>query len=214
MSTDDQGKQLMDESLREAQGLVAGAKDQEEQLSLLDPLSPEEMAEALEEAGPGAGPLAVAQLARERRGRGRPKGAPNRRNEDFRNYLLQFGRHPALTMMEIQSTQPEVLMELSRRFDSEKRRMTYGEAMQLRVRCAEALLPYVESKKPVAIELDATGDFILAMPGVNVAPEDEDALLAGGEIMLGDWQDVPDDPDQGGTYQGEDAADPDGEPTP
>lgn len=199
----------MDEALREAQGLVAGAKAEEEQLSMLDPISPDEMAEAADELGPGAGPYAVAKLAREKRGRGRPKGAPNRRNEDFRNFLLAHGRHPALTMMEIQSTQPEILMEMSRRFDSDKRRMTYGEAQQLRVRCAEALLPFVESKMPVAVQLDATGDFILAMPGVNVNPDDEGALLRGDEIMLGDWSAVEPDPDRG-----DEAPDPDGVPVP
>lgn len=212
MSTDETGKQLMDEALREAQALVADADREEEQFSFLDPLSPEEMAEAAEEAGPNAGPRAITKIAREKRKAGRPKGAPNRRNEDFRNFLLAHGRHPALTMMEIQTTQPETLMEMSRQFDVDKRRMTYGEAQGLRVRCAEALLPYIESKKPVAVELDAKGDFILAVPGVNLNPDDEGRALSGETFELGDWTDV--DPDQGGTDRNEEAPDPGEDPTP
>ena len=204
-------KTVMDQHLREAQQLVRDAAGEEEQLSLLDPVTPDELAEAAEELGRSAGPLAMARHAREKRGRGRPAGVPNRRSDDFRNYLLQFGRHPAIVMMEIASSQPEALMEISRHLDPEKRKMTFGEAQALRVRCAEGLLPYVESKKPVAVDLSVDGDFVLAVPGLNVNPEDEGGLLGGDEVLIGDWSEV-----EGGEQfeRGDEAADPDDEVTP
>ncbi|GGD73990.1 hypothetical protein [Croceicoccus mobilis] len=207
-------KTVMDASLREAQQLVRDAAAEEEQLSMLDPVTPDELAASAEVLGRSAGPLAVARHAREqreKRGRGRPKGTPNRRNDDFRNFLLAHGRHPALVMMEIASSQPEALMEISRNLDPEKRKMTFGEAQALRVRCAEGLLPYVESKKPVAVDMSIDGDFVLAVPGLNVNPQDEGGLLGGDEVLIGDWSEVDGNewPDRG-----DEAADADGEPTP
>ena len=184
------------EAVRGAKEFLAEQQAAEEQLELLAPVTAEEMLEAREQMGPDAGRLAVLKVARERR-RGRPKGAQNKRTDDFARYLLSFGQHPALTMMEIQSTQPEVLIEASKQpkvhsFQKDgtanvvTERMTYGEAQALRVRCAEGLLPYIESKKPVAIDATIRGVRIVEEIGdmKKVAPalEGEFVRVARGPI--------------------------------
>lgn len=158
------------------------------QLELLDPVTPEEMAIAQEELGHGAGKLAVLRHARDSR-KGRKPGSRNKRSDDFEKYIRGFGQDPAVTLMQIQSTPAEVLMDRSHALDNEKRKMTYGEAQALRVRCAEALMPYMHSKKPVAVDLSIDGDFTLLIPGVNVSEEDA-RQAAAGQFQLGEWTEV------------------------
>lgn len=177
------------ELVEETKALVGEAREREaQQMSLLGPPSPEEMQRAREKLGPRAGELSVLEEARQ--GPGRRKGVRNRRTEDFRRYILKFGRHPALTMMEIQNTPPEVLVERSKAIDPPKRQMSYGDAQQLRVRCAEGLMPFVESKMPVAVELSAEGDFNLIIPGVNVSEADAAKAADGSFVLEADYDDV------------------------
>jgi hypothetical protein len=183
------GKDMAAELIAEGKGLLEGAQAEEaRQLTLLGPPSPEEMELARERLGPNAGNLSV--LAEARRGRGRPKGSRNRRTKDFRNFMLAHGRHPALTLMEIQNTPPEVLVERSKAMDPEKRKLSYGDAQALRTRCAEALMPFMESKMPVAVELGVDGDFNLIIPGLNVSLEDAAAAAAGSFVLEADYDEV------------------------
>lgn len=177
MSTEIGGKDVAEQLVAQSKGLVAQARGREEQLGMFDPLLPEEMLAAQERLGPNAGTTAV--LAEARRGRGRPRGSKNKRSTDFANFILAHGTHPAITMMQIQSTPPEVLVERSRQIDPVKRRMSYADAQALRTRCAEGLLPYIESKKPMAVELDVNGDFNLLIPGVNISAEDAQSMADG-----------------------------------
>lgn len=190
------GKGVAEQLVGQSKTLVEQSRRREEQLGMFDPVTPEEMADAQGRLGPNAGNMAVLQEAR--RGRGRPKNSRNKRSSDFAAFILSHGTHPAITMMQIQSTPPEVLVERSRQIDPVKRRLSYGDAQALRVRCAEGLLPYIESKKPVAVELDAKGDFNLLIPGVNISPDDADAMAAGTFTFLpaGDFVEVePEKPD-------------------
>jgi Mrp family chromosome partitioning ATPase len=92
----------------------------------------------------------------------------NRRTGDFRNWILSLGhQHPAVTLMQIQATPPEVLMANSAKAGDGKRTMTYGEANALRVRCAEAIMPFLESKQPVAVDMNFSGVSDLIMAGVT-----------------------------------------------
>lgn len=43
-------------------------------------------------------------------------------------------------------------------------KLSIGEVEALRVRCSETLLPYVESDKPVAVDLNVSGDFTIIIP--------------------------------------------------
>lgn len=192
VSTDSGEKGVAQELVAETVNLVAAAQAQEaEQLELMGVPSPEAMRAARETLGPKAGALAVVNEARRR---GRPRGSRNRATQDFKRYILGFGQHPAITMMQIQSTPPEVLVAQSKEMDPAKRRMTYGEAQALRVRCAEGLMPFIESKQPVAVELGVNGDFNLLIPGLNVTADDA-AAAAAGEFVLADWSPVEDGED-------------------
>lgn len=193
VSTDDAkpgGKMLAEDLVTEGKALIeAGRQREAQQLSLLGPPAPETMQRVREELGPLAGEMTVLAEARKR---GRPKGALNRRTKDFREYMLRFGRHPALTLMEIQNTAPEILVERSRMLDTPKRQLSYGDAQQLRMRAAEALMPFMESKQPVAIELSADGDFNLIIPGVNLSEADATAAAAGEFVLEADFDEVED----------------------
>lgn len=185
------GKTVADELVRQSKDIVERAKVEARQFDFLDPLTPEEMAEAQERLGANAGNLAVLKEARS--ARGRPKGAKNRRSDDFAKFILSHGTHPAVTMMQIQTTPPEVLVERSRQIDPIKRRLSYGDAQAMRVRCAEALLPYIEAKKPVAVELDAKGDFNLLIPGVNIGADDAVKAAKGEYVLEADYVDIDED---------------------
>lgn len=187
MSTERGGAGLANDLIADAKAIVEAEGADAEQLDLLDPVSPEEMLEAREELGPGAGRLSVLRHARERK-RGRPKGARNKRTDDFARYLLGFGQHPAITMMQIQATAPEVLIEASKqekvhsfRKDGTPNlvteRLTYHEAQSLRIRCAEGLMPYLESKKPVAVDMTFSGVADLMIEGVTHSREEMNDVL-------------------------------------
>lgn len=160
-----------------------------EQLSLLGTPSPEEMHAARERLGPKAGTLSVVNEAR----RGRKPGSRNKRTAEFRDFLLRFGQHPGITMMQIQNTPPEVLVEQSKAVDPPKRRLSYGDAQQLRLRAAEGLLPFMESKMPVKVDVGVDGDFNLIIPGLNVSQEDADAAAAGTFVLEADYDEVEED---------------------
>lgn len=156
MSTDHGGKVVASEALAAAKAQFETAAADEQQLDLLEPLSAEELDDAREALGPGAGLVSVMKEARKRRG-GRTPGARNKRTDDFARYIAQFGQDPAITLMQIQSTPTEELVARSKLLDLPKRQMSYADAESLRIRCAEALMPYIHSKKPVAVDATVRG---------------------------------------------------------
>lgn len=161
--------------IRDAKALVERAASHEaEQLDLLGVPDPEDIVMARETLGREVGPVAVLQEARRR---GRPKGVRNRRTDDFRKFILGFGQHPAVTLMQIQSTPAEVLVERSAAMDPPKRRMTIGDAEQLRVRCAESLLPYIEGKQPVRVDMSFSGVADLIIEGVTHSSDEMADIL-------------------------------------
>jgi hypothetical protein len=182
MSTKTGQDKVITDALDGAKALVETAQREEEQLDLLEDVTPEDMVEARERLGPHAGRLSVLRQAREVK-RGRPKGSRNKRTDDFARYLGQYGQHPAITMMQIQSTAPEVLIENSRRtvmkilkggkdradkvVEVVEETLTYEAAQSLRIRCAEGLLPYIESKRPVAVDMNFSGLSDLIIAGVT-----------------------------------------------
>jgi ribosomal protein L19E len=174
MSTDSGDRKLVDDIMADARSMVDTARAEARQMDLLDPVSAEDIVEAKEDIGASAGRMALVRHAREKK-RGRPPGAQNKRTDDFARYLSQFGQHPGITMMQIQSTPPEILMEASRRIvrkmDKEKKihefveTMSYAEAQSMRLRAAEGLMPYFESKKPIAIDAQIRGVRVIEQRG-------------------------------------------------
>lgn len=172
MSTDTRaqngGKTVAEDLVAQSKALFEAAAADEQQLDLLEPISPEEMAMAHEELGPNAGNIAVLQHARLKR-KGRPPQSRNKRTDEFEAYIRQFGSDPAVTLMKIQATEAEMLVERSRLLDPIKRRMSYGDAQALRVRCAEALMPYLHGKKPVTVDATIRGVMVVEEIGGNRA---------------------------------------------
>lgn len=178
----------------------------EEQLSLLDPVSPEEIVEAREELGPEAGTMTVLRHARARR-RGRPKGARNKRTDDLAKYLLQFGEDPLVGAIRLASTPPEVLIEASRQEfvkivtlgAGDNRRVErhvwtaptlgYAEAQSLIARARELAAPYIHGKKPVAIVHDFSGLKDLVIEGVTHSREEVDNIVEADFVAIEDMRD-------------------------
>jgi hypothetical protein len=103
----------------------------------------------------------------ERRGRGRPPGSMNKRNGKFRDQILSLGPHPAIALQRAYSRPVEVLaaeLECSRL-----------EAFQVQVRAAAELLPYIEGKQPVTVDLREKHDVVLIMAGA--------ANVSGGDLQ-------------------------------
>lgn len=185
MSTDPGGKAWADGAVRAGKDALEDARTggEPEQMALLP--TPEEMADAhhfLAQDRRG-GVVPVREVLGEARKRGRKPGSRNRRTDDFARWILSHGQHPAVTLMQIQSTPPEVLVERSAAMDSPKRRLTYGDAQNLRARCADILMPYLEGKKPIAVEHSVNGDFNLLIPGLNISDADA-RLAAAGEFVI------------------------------
>jgi hypothetical protein len=146
------------------------AEDEAEQLDLWDaPLSASELFAARADAGPIAGLVQVIEQARTGRA-GRIKGSRNRRTEDFIKYISQFGSDPAVTLMEIHSQTPEELMARSSMLDLREDRLSYRDAQALRVRCAEALMPFLHSKQPVAIDATIRGVMVVEEITSGIGP--------------------------------------------
>ena len=167
---------LVDDAMRDARAMVEAERDHLQQALFDHPITPDEMLDAQLELGPNAGKVSVLAHARAKRS-GRPKGARNRRTDDLAAYLRQFGPDPAVTLMITQGTDPHVLIEQSRRTVTRMTKggnlvemeeaMTYGEAMALKVRCAEAVMPYIHGKKPTAVDLTIQHDGALVIGGVT-----------------------------------------------
>jgi hypothetical protein len=173
------GKTVAEDLVAQSKALFEAAAADEQQLDLLEPISPEEMAMAHEELGPNAGNITVLQHARLKR-KGRPPQSRNKRTDEFEAYIRQFGSDPAVTLMKIQATEAEMLVERSRLLDPVKRRMSYGDAQALRVRCAEALMPYLHGKKPVTV--DATIRGVMVVEEIGSGPRPSRATIEG-EIL-------------------------------
>lgn len=122
----------------------------------------------------------VAVQVAERRGRGRPPGSRNKRNAKFRDQILALGPHPAIALQRAYSTPVETLAAALG--------CTKLEAAQLGIRAAVELLPYIEGKQPVTVDLRQQHDVVLIMggaPGVT------------GEVLEGIAHQVAEDAEPG-----------------
>ncbi|MFZ5704925.1 MAG: hypothetical protein ACOY5R_06620 [Pseudomonadota bacterium] len=186
MSTDSGDKAAMAGPIAQSKALIdAGREAVAVQDELFDTISAEDMVEAREALEARGVPFSRREQvleARQRR-RGRPKNARNKRTEDFARYILSHGQDPAVTLIEIASTQPELLIEASAqprvhsfRADGTANvvteRMTYEQAQALRARCADILMPYIHGKKPIAIDMNFAGVADLIIEGVTHTREE------------------------------------------
>jgi hypothetical protein len=123
-----------------------------------------EQLDLIRDAVPGRDPRTAAAVA-ERRGRGRPPGALNRRNVKFREQLLAIsgGMHPGLVLARAYSMPVEQLAAV---LDCPK-----AEAFGFQLKAAVELLPYMESKQPTAVAIKSSHDLVLVMPSSGVSAE-------------------------------------------
>lgn len=159
----------------------AEVEELDAQDDLFEPLTAEEMAEAAEAAGPGAGALTVMRTAREAR-KGRPRGAKNKNSQDLVQYLSQFGPDPLVAAMRIVQEDELAMVALSQQVDPAKKRLAFAEARALRIRCIELLAPYFHGKQPV--QVDHT------IRGVRIVEEIGDMREAHGRTIDGEIKGV------------------------
>lgn len=196
----------LQDALDTAKRELEAAAAVEDQLSLLDPVSAEEMVDAREELGPEVGRLTLLRHAREKR-RGRPKGSKNKRTDDLAKYLLQFGEDPLVGAMRLATTQPEILIEASRQEfvkyvtlgvgdnrRTEKHVWTaptlgYSEAQALIMRARELIAPYIHGKKPVAIVHDFSGLRDLVIEGVTHSRQEVEDIVEADFVAIEDMRD-------------------------
>lgn len=102
------------------------------------------------------------EIAR-RAGRGRPPGALNRQNKDFRAYVLAQHSHPGIALARTYDRPVELLAaELG---------CTLLEAKALQDRAAAELLPYIESKMPTQIAAKLAHDLVMIVATGNATGE-------------------------------------------
>jgi hypothetical protein len=99
---------------------------------------------------PGAGPKDVQH--------GRPAGAVKRSTAEMVAFILATKQHPLLFLADVYS-QP--LAELAR-----EAQCTLKEAKLMQVDAAKNLAPYISSKMPIAVEVDARGEVSLVISTV------------------------------------------------
>jgi hypothetical protein len=177
----------------------------ERQLSMLDPVSAEEMVEAREELGGEAGVLSVLRHARERRA-GRPPGARNKRTDDFAKLLSSHGPDPIIGAYRLANTPPEVLIEASKQekvhsFDKHNvpriviERMTYSDALAHIARARELVAPYLHGKKPVVVSYDFSGLKDLMIEGITHSGEELADIIEADFVAIEEQSDGGDDGD-------------------
>jgi hypothetical protein len=129
---------------------------------------------------------ATAIAVAERRGRGRPTGSLNKRNAKFREQLLALAPHPALALARAYSTPVETL--------AAQLGCTKLEAAQLGIRAAAEVLPYIEGKQPISVDVRQRSDVVMIMaggPGVPGAQLDAIAADVNACMVEGiDWETV------------------------
>jgi hypothetical protein len=120
----------------------------------------------------------VEQAVREHRRRsgagGRKRGSGNRRNKEFRDFVLSRGGHPGEFLQRVYDRPVE---QLAAELVCDKK-----EALDRQIRCAAELLPFIEGKMPTKVDLTVKGDMqLVAGAGTGLFDGIEDA----------DWTEAP-----------------------
>jgi hypothetical protein len=162
-------------------GAASGMAAAVEEAGPLLPLRDEEQLDLLAPPGVRVTREIVEQLPR---GRGRPRGASNKRTVAVRDYLLSRYRHPLETLAAFQAASVDKLAaELG---------CKPVEAAQLIINAADKLAPYMEGKMPVAVDLNVRGDMVLAIEGLNAVREEGGELqnlsFIGGDLIEANFE--------------------------
>lgn len=122
-----------------------------------------------------AGPVRhVADTLERAKGRGRPRGAANKRTLQMRETVLKMGfRHPMLNLAALANATP---IDLARELSCETL-----EAANMILKANAELLPYFESKRPVEIDVTERrlGVLVVGEIGTGTAASDQFLSLTG-----------------------------------
>lgn len=115
------------------------------------------------------------------RGPGRPKGSLNRRSRDWQAWVAASGKkHPLEFLLDVVSAEPEELRAEYGEIevfdhDGKLKRISALEpkdVLSMRIRAAEAALPYLEQKLPMAVEDVSEGKRMVVVVG-QVTPQQQ-----------------------------------------
>lgn len=107
------------------------------------------------------------------RGRGRPAGALNKKTAAFRDWVLAKGAHPAEGLVEAYMRPVHVL--------AAELECSVLEAAKIQIACREAVLPYVESRMPQAVNVSGSG---LVQLNINLGGSGLDAVDQGDDGVI------------------------------
>ena len=129
----------------------------------------------------GAADPGPVEPVEEKRGPGRPAGALNVATKAWRDHLLSRYPSPLQVLAEIMARPVAALaVEL---------RCSMYEAFEAQMKCAALLAPYLHSKMPVAVEIEAAGLPVLAFSASPLMVELMQRA-ASGETFEGDWVEI------------------------
>lgn len=149
----------------ELDGIDAGARPEADAAAQME-LLPSPLGRAVEAQRPEA-----------ERGRGRPKGARNRRTTDLVRFLAARGyRSPAEVLAETCSMPVEML---AKELDCGK-----ADAFKLQLDAAKALAPYLHQRQPIAVDLEAKGDLSLSINLGAMFPDQTGAESDGFSLLI------------------------------
>lgn len=138
------------------------------------------------------GPASVAEGGEPKAARGRPPGSQNRNNRELRDFLLANYRHPVVGLLAIGTANPaQLLAELTAQRDAFKampggreipllpKGASMLDVLELQRRCLAEAAPYVASKMPVDVNVNAPA--LTVVLGAGVAAE---VGAGGGNLVL------------------------------
>lgn len=114
-------------------------------------------------------PDALRQL-RAQQGRGRPRGARNKRNEKIAKWFIAQYGDPLVALGEIMNTPVDVIYEqmiLAQGGEQKGKRVTGRDAMEFRKSAILDVLPYIHGKQPIAVDFTGKADAVIFIPGLN-----------------------------------------------
>jgi hypothetical protein len=126
-----------------------------------------EQLELIRDETPGRDAAAAVAVHRKR---GRPPNARNRRNQKFRDFVLSQHSHPGIALARIYDRPVELLAA-----ELECKKV---EAAAIQARAAAELLPYIEGKAPISVEMRRRNDVVLIMPGSGMAEAELTAIAS------------------------------------
>ena len=103
-------------------------------------------------------------------GRGRPEGARNKRNEKVAKWFIERFGDPLTALGEIMNSPLDVLYEqmvLAQGGEAKGKRVTGRDALEIKLRAINDVLPYIHGKQPIAIDVTGKADAVIFIPGLN-----------------------------------------------